>query len=854
MTTHRLGSRRGHTAQISISDTNHHVTEAIGGMYGSDDDDYASSPQRVRDDRPLSYLHSPKEVYDTKNSYFETRQSSPPRLPLAHTVSNEQRMPPSPVGSGIGRKSSLGGENNILSPPPLARSTSQETAVQQFPLNDIDYESSPAAVAQELSNLQAIRRMSMNVDTADPDLPTFSSGFGIPPQPPSPSAGEDDPSKLFWVPARLHPELAPKEFKTFLEERVEKMQRLSNEGLSPDNLSPSDSGSLKRKKSMLSRQVETGKGYEDGAERLERKRSEGKQLEPDRTPHLAELEKLVEDPTTLIRKMSLGTRRSEDSGVEIKATEDAPILPGAVGLGLKRSTRTNYRRGSLRKGERQPFSARRATKTQADVDTDESLPASPVLAPDQEPILGLTRVQTEPSRAPSPQEPEQNNFSRPNRKRPGFGPSASVEDLPSYKDRAKSPDPIERSSQPEARQAQPFQSRIASGGWTTASLPGQNAPIPHIIETPPETEKVSNLNNFVLPERRSSHQPPPVMKIPAPVSRPVPLIQGARSKISIDRPTDDTSLDDISSHPSPFPGTSSRTDDLTLVPTFHDKKTDPKGKKNNWGWLLGNEEKEKEREKEREREREKEREKERKREEEVQRQREKDEKEKEKLRKPKISSKLAPPSDKTRLDLLQTSIDSGSSRGRESVVLDRESIKLEEERKKESKRRSDKSDEKKEKDGIFSSIFGGKKTKTDDPSHKKRSSADRKLSPEPPPRILKPDIDYNWTRFSILEERAIYRMAHIKLANPKRALYSQVLLSNFMYSYLAKVQMMHPQMQIPAQQKSAQQQQREKEEKQVEEYLQYQRWQEVCLSCLWGVNHVLTSSAATSAGIWRRWY
>lgn len=41
-------------------------------------------------------------------------------------------------------------------------------------------------------------------------------------------------------------------------------------------------------------------------------------------------------------------------------------------------------------------------------------------------------------------------------------------------------------------------------------------------------------------------------------------------------------------------------------------------------------------------------------------------------------------------------------------------------------------------------------------------------------------------------------MAHIKLANPRRALYSQVLLSNFMYSYLAKVQQMHPQIQIPA--------------------------------------------------------
>src|SRR6202043_2667410 len=80
---------------------------------------------------------------------------------------------------------------------------------------------------------------------------------------------------------------------------------------------------------------------------------------------------------------------------------------------------------------------------------------------------------------------------------------------------------------------------------------------------------------------------------------------------------------------------------------------------------------------------------------------------------------------------------------------------------------------------------------------------------------LKPDIDYNWTRFSILEERAIYRMAHIKLANPRRALYSQVLLSNFMYSYLAKVQQMHPHVQIA--QSPQQKKQQELERKQKEE-------------------------------------
>jgi hypothetical protein len=120
---------------------------------------------------------------------------------------------------------------------------------------------------------------------------------------------------------------------------------------------------------------------------------------------------------------------------------------------------------------------------------------------------------------------------------------------------------------------------------------------------------------------------------------------------------------------------------------------------------------------------------------------------------------------------------------------------------------------------------------------------------------MRPDIDYHWTRFGISDERAIYRLAHIKLANPRRELYSQVLLSNFMYSYLAKVQQMHPQIQIPqsAAQKQAQRQERQAQAKQqeeerkaqqqemqapgrapnaqsAEELAQYQRYQEVSVA------------------------
>ncbi|KAG5420089.1 ZDS1 [Candida metapsilosis] len=42
-------------------------------------------------------------------------------------------------------------------------------------------------------------------------------------------------------------------------------------------------------------------------------------------------------------------------------------------------------------------------------------------------------------------------------------------------------------------------------------------------------------------------------------------------------------------------------------------------------------------------------------------------------------------------------------------------------------------------------------------------------------------LDY---RFPVHVERAIYRLSHLKLANPKRSLREQVLLSNFMYAYL----------------------------------------------------------------------
>lgn len=129
----------------------------------------------------------------------------------------------------------------------------------QFPLTNID---NPNDIAQELSNLQALRRMSMDVgNSADPDLIPFQ-GLSLMSMPSIAPSGEDDEgdiSRLLWVPAKVHPELAPDQFKNFLEKRVQSIKRRSGDSmLAPDSQQPRDeSGGLSRKKSMLSRQVDS---------------------------------------------------------------------------------------------------------------------------------------------------------------------------------------------------------------------------------------------------------------------------------------------------------------------------------------------------------------------------------------------------------------------------------------------------------------------------------------------------------------------------------------------------------------------------------------------------------------------
>ncbi len=709
-------------------------------------------------------------------------------------------------------------ENGSLSPAsPTLREMRDDNS--EFPLTNIE---DPNNIAQELSNLQALRRMSMDVSNqSDPDLLPFQgmSLMVMPSVAPSRDDDESDPSRLLWVPAGVHPELAPSEFKNFLEKRVESMKRRSGESmLTVDGLERSDSGSLRRKRSMLSRQVDNvgshAEGYIDGAERLERKKSERRGGEG---PTELTLDDLVKDPTGAVQRLALESKKQE-GGLESSSTDDMPILPAAPGMGLRRSTRTTYRKGgslkdrsgSLKK-DQLPFAKRIAARNIE----DNRAPAteSVVEAPEG---YGLTRVQSEPVAE---------NFSRPKK---------SIRRQQTF---TRDPDSANTVDDNQVKDSSPELSQESAAGYAASThVPGAEsgraaAPVLQVIETSAseDSELQAPQQSRPYPERSSSQgataqvysepasvpEEPPARSSRRPnygqlQNAPQPHPAGKTSQSMRSSSGPGQSLNEIAQSPSPLPGSGgTSTDSLTFIPTFtnEERKLEKKSKKDKGdsdgsssrtsSWFrFKSDDKEKK-------------------------------KKDEESKKSKAKAVVEKTHDNVRLDVLQNSIDTAGHKGRESLVLERDSYdnKLEEERRKENSRKS--GEHKKERDGLFASFFGSKKRGDRESIHKK-SHSQRAISPEPSHyRTIQPDVDYHWTRFPILEERAIYRMAHIKLANPRRALYSQVLLSNFMYSYLAKVQAMHPQIQVPQspQQKRQQEEERKRREQEKQQQQQQQEQQ-----------------------------
>ncbi|RDA87863.1 hypothetical protein CP532_2979, partial [Ophiocordyceps camponoti-leonardi (nom. inval.)] len=785
-----FGSRRGHTSQLSISDPSHHVTEAIGTLYGEEDDSGSEGG------RPLSFVGGSPHNEQLHRTSLPDSQSRPLNHQSTSDSSTSHSIPDQPSGLSSSRtehaslkkiqtfvapsssSSSSQRSNNScdhsskspVSPTPSLRDVQADSTGSQFPLTNID---NPSDIAQELSNLQALRRLSMDVgNNIDPDMPPM--GFSaMPPVAPSGDDDENDPSRLLWVPARVHPELAPTEFKSFLEKRVQSIRRRSGDPLlaadfdaslgRPDSL-------LRRNKSMLSRQIDnTGGrgavGYVDGAERLERKRSSsGSQHGPELS-----LDELVKDPTKAVQRLA---KESQGAAADAEGSaDDRPILPMAPGVGLRRSTRTTYRKGgSLRSGDRGSLSRRLGHRQSDGQYSDVSSTLSSEGA--QGPVAAAAPSESSIDISSRPARPSRRHRNLSQESSPTLaGADGSAEES------------IE--SRPSSR-AQP--------DWSSGRAP---PPSGRVTSSPPErTERLDNQAGRSFPQRSSSQSAKPSREqqseaaeessarpsrrptIGSNMKQPAQAQYTTKSSNSMHLQT----MNDSLASPSSLTGAdASRTDSLTFIPTLSQPEKKPEKKSSRkdrdedssstssrsgsaWKWFKGVTD-------------------------------ERDRK-KEEGRKWKARASAEKTQDNVRLDVIQTSIDRSNAKGRESLVLDRENVdgKLLEERKKEGNR---KSDSKKEKDGsIFSSIFGGSKKKEEkEKVHKK--SQHLQVPEDVFYKPLTPDVDYNWTRFPLLEERAIYRMAHIKLANPRRSLLSQVLLSNFMYSYLAIVQTMHPQMNVP---------------------------------------------------------
>jgi hypothetical protein len=134
----------------------------------------------------------------------------------------------------------------------------------------------------------------LHPEEADPDAILASPG--------------DDPSNLFWLPARLHPEIAPSEFKAFLKEHARVADGTTPSG-SLSRASSSASSGLGRKRSMLHKEYDPSSSRSSDNEEvlpIRRNRTSMYQNVPQLTisdlqklEELAEEASLSDDPTKL---------------------------------------------------------------------------------------------------------------------------------------------------------------------------------------------------------------------------------------------------------------------------------------------------------------------------------------------------------------------------------------------------------------------------------------------------------------------------------------------------------------------------------------------------------------------------
>ncbi|CAK5267586.1 unnamed protein product [Mycena citricolor] len=232
-------------------------------------------------------------------------------------------------------------------------------------------------ILREVEALRDIRRRSTTPGalTIDPDLPNQAptsptnpynpqdASTSANPSPDAVSKPSDDPFHLFWVPASLHPEIAPQEFRAFLKEHARNPPS-DDESQSLYRRPSNASSGLGRKKSMLSRQYQPSENdsSDEAVVPLRRNNSgiysSNQNLGPQLT--IADLQKLDElaeeasesdDPaqlrSILRRSLSLNVSPSALDADDLGDEADQPIVVAPPGQFLRRTARTRIRKPGL---------------------------------------------------------------------------------------------------------------------------------------------------------------------------------------------------------------------------------------------------------------------------------------------------------------------------------------------------------------------------------------------------------------------------------------------------------------------------------------------------------------------------
>ncbi|PPQ90736.1 hypothetical protein CVT25_010125 [Psilocybe cyanescens] len=516
---------------------------------------------------------------------------------------------------------------------------------------------------------------------------------------PAPNNPSDDPLHLFWVPASLHPEIAPAEFRAFLKEHA----RSPSDGSAEQSTSPSSlssSSSLNRKRSMLSRQYRPKEN--DGVEEenivpLKRNRSLMYPTNPGPQLTISDLQKLEElaeeasesdDPSRLrsVLRRSLSMNMSPsaidmmDEIPDMGDEADAPIIVPPPGQILRRAARTKIRKPGLPgDGGGHRFGASRRGP---------SANATP-------PVPSEHRTSSDVSSSDHGDSDHSTILRRPTISDDGSHyigrPDSYSEETSIYEAYARDDEddtglhavPITVASPPPA-----------------PPLPQEPISVP--VEEPPQRPIET------LPIQQET--PPAVIHQPQPQRLAVPqTIQEPSTSSRTPSPSEATNGRPIPIHSPPSVVTHS------LPPqTRKEKEKDKKGLFGKWGGDKGSKKGQKEKDRE----------------------------------------------------------------GRDRVASEKE---------KES--------------GFFGSLFGKKKQDTEYQSSMTGGTSGREAAQAllgaskssksyvpPTSPGLAPGIGGNpYARYPIHVERAIYRLSHIKLANPRRPLYEQVLISNLMFWYLGVI-------------------------------------------------------------------